>query len=154
MQTAQSNSAQAYHKIKDEGLLTERRFQVYESLYAHGPMTRNEVARKVGQLPSAVSARLSELVDRQVVSKVDDVACPLSGHTVALYNITENLPVEPKKVTGQPTAHKRKLQSDTVRLAAAMVDAWRNKAPINEKLCIIQEMEVKVRALRELGANI
>ena len=38
-----STSADAYRKIRDEGLLSERRWQVYDALFAHGPCTGMEL---------------------------------------------------------------------------------------------------------------
>lgn len=38
-----NTSVEAYHKIKEEGLIGKRQMQVYEILFEHGPLTNSEV---------------------------------------------------------------------------------------------------------------
>lgn len=87
----------AYCEIRDKGLLSERRFQVYEQLYLHGPCTTNELFhRSTLKLPSNsnvnISARLGELRDMGVVTEIRQRPCSITGMLVIEWGVTDKLP--------------------------------------------------------------
>lgn len=90
-------SIDAYNKIKADGLLNGRRMQVYETLFAHGPLTARQVWRMVDpEAPTGgITTRLSELRERTCVAEVGKVIEPETGHEVILWDVTPWLPVEP-----------------------------------------------------------
>lgn len=97
-------SIEAYHQIKDEGLLTEARLVVYEILFERGPLTAGEVflwMRRMNQghtvVKGSVCARLTELRDTGVVAEVGKRECELTGHTAILWDVTENIPFKLEK---------------------------------------------------------
>ena len=95
-------SIAAYNAIKNNGMLSRRRWQVYNWLYQYGPCTHNELFRHVvrgdKKLSNAnISARLNELRERGVASEVGQRPCSISGHTVIVWDVTSKLPVEPLK---------------------------------------------------------
>lgn len=103
-------SIEAYHKIKNEGLLSKRRFQIYESLFlADKPLTATQIANRLecSKSPSVginVHARLGELRSLGVICECSLTKCPITKQTVILWDVTNKLPVKPnKKIT-----HSRK----------------------------------------------
>jgi DNA-binding transcriptional ArsR family regulator len=92
----------AYSTIKNQGLLSERRLQVYEALFNHGPLTRNELSTALESQgirinPNLVSSRLIELREMGVVEEAGHRECPLTGMTVILWDVTEHLPSDFKR---------------------------------------------------------
>lgn len=90
-------SINAYNRIKDEGLLSQRRLEVYQILYQHGPLTANEIVRKAKESHPNVNqtgfnARLSELKRMKVVAEVGDRHDEVSGHRCLLWDVTDGLP--------------------------------------------------------------
>lgn len=87
-------SLTAYRTIVDNGLLSEKRLQVYRALAEHGPMTGSEVDRFLGgqQMDPAYSRRLSELRDAGVVREVRKRPCSITGNLAIEWEITDDLP--------------------------------------------------------------
>lgn len=99
----------AYTKIKEEGLLSKKRWEVYDILFEHGPLTAHEVvakARKQYPLSNQTSfnARLSELESQRVVARVGKKINPVSGTENYLWDVTAHEPIKLEK----PTKHKCK----------------------------------------------
>ena len=95
-------SFEAYRTIRDNGLLSVRRFEVYEILFYHGPLTAHEVvkiARKRYPLANQTTfnARLSELKERGVVMNCGVKKNPVSGVDNLLWDVTAKLPIKLKK---------------------------------------------------------
>lgn len=94
-------SVEAYKTIDKLGLLSLRRWQVYHSLFVHGPLTGGEVFVKCrdefpGQfqkmLNSNVITRLGELREMGVVKEIGEKKCSISGQNVILWDVTADLP--------------------------------------------------------------
>lgn len=93
-------SIEAYNKIKENGLLSKRRFQVYEYLYKNGPCIARQIHKDLAVFGTNVSGymgRLSELRDAGVVAEVGKVVDKETGHKVLLWDVTKNLPVKLEK---------------------------------------------------------
>lgn len=98
-------SLEAYHRIKDEGLLSVRRWQVYDVLFHNGPLTANQMIKLFqSRYPQyrltntgSLATRLSELRDRGVVHEVAEIKCPVSSFRTIQWDVTDKLPVEFKK---------------------------------------------------------
>lgn len=99
-------SVAAFDEIKESGLLSERRFQVYEALFNHGPCTANELRKYLStSMPNNINlnivTRLGELRDMGVAYEVRERPCRMTGMTVIEWDVTERLPrklVKPKKI--------------------------------------------------------
>lgn len=105
-------SFEAYRDIRDSGLLSKRRFQVYEILYVYGPMTGGELFREMKKkygmtVPtnSNVTTRLGELRERGSVRELGVRRCKVSGQTVILWDVTKNLPSEPVRMKRKKCVH-------------------------------------------------
>jgi hypothetical protein len=95
-------SKEAFEKIKSNGLLSKRRFEVYDLLYHFGPLTANETVRiALRTHPTAnqasFNARFSELEVRNVIKQVGFKDDPISGNRTILWDVTSGLPTEPQK---------------------------------------------------------
>ena len=93
-------SIQAYREIEESGLLSRRRFQVYQWLYRNGPATAMAVAR--GLAPentnhASYTPRVTELRNRGVVVEVGVGVDLVSGKSAILWDVNSNLPVTPEK---------------------------------------------------------
>jgi hypothetical protein len=119
--STRDTSIEAYHAIRDNGLLSKRRFQVYDELYHNGPLTANEVVRKYQRTnpnikDASINGRFSELERIGVIRDTGEVRVDeISGHNCILWDVTSNLPVKPEK---KKTFKERKedLLADVVKL--------------------------------------
>lgn len=86
-------SIEAYNTIKANGLLSERRFEVYEALYFFGPMTQTQVSARIKHaLAHSITPRFAELKHMGVIIEVGEVICETTGMNVILWDVTKNLP--------------------------------------------------------------
>ena len=96
-------SIEAYHTIKENGLLSEKRQRVYEILFNHGPLIGAEVAeiykRKFGRTAASetIRNRLTELRNAGVVSEVGRSIDSNTAMKVILWDVTDKLPIKPGK---------------------------------------------------------
>lgn len=100
---ARNTSIQVYDKIKANGLLSKRRFQAYDTVFNHGPLTATQVS-KIAGVPG-LWKRLPELRKLGVVAEVGTSQCPITGETVLLWDVTDQLPIE----SNSPTTNKEKI---------------------------------------------
>lgn len=80
----------AYTAIKESGLLGKRQKQAYEVLYAHGPLTGNELS-EIMKI-SGQWKRCSELKKRGLAIEVGERDCRITGNLCILWDVTDNLP--------------------------------------------------------------
>ena len=107
---AREISYEAYKIIKENGLLSERRFQVYDILYRHGPLTAHEIvsiARKKYPVANQTgfNARLSELKRMGAVIEVGEKLNKVSNCSNYLWDVTKNLPVKLEKLKRTKCQH-------------------------------------------------
>lgn len=98
-------SIEAYNTIRDQGMLSRRRWQTYDGLYKHGPCTGNELIKKIINEDSGYHAfrtqtniltRLGELRDMGCVKELGETTCSITKMKVILWDVTGVLP---KKLT-------------------------------------------------------
>lgn len=94
-------SIDAYQEILSNGLLSDRRFEIYKILYKTGPMTANEISEYMRgrnyAKGSNAHARLCELRELGVVKEVAEVKCSITGMTVIQWDVTDSLPKKLEK---------------------------------------------------------
>lgn len=97
-------SVEAYNEIKDNGLLSQRRWEVYEVLFFHGPMTANEVFNYLTRTRSSnvfrahsTNSRFSELREMGVIKETKERICKVTGRNVIEWDVTENIPKKYRK---------------------------------------------------------
>lgn len=96
-----TTSREVYKKLIEEGLLPPMRAKVYENLFHHGPMTRNEIAANIDMVPNDCSTRLRELRDARRVREVGEDICRVTGRMVILYDVTDELGQTPAPQRGR-----------------------------------------------------
>ena len=94
MRTRQT-SIDCFNQIKEEGLLSKRRLQVYESIYNSAPCTASEVF-KDKNLKTNQSGRFTELRDLGVIYEKGERTCSITGKNVIEWDLTDRLPVNIK----------------------------------------------------------
>lgn len=94
---ARRTSIAVYQKIEEEGLLSKARWRVYAWLYVNGPATAGEIGAGIEYIRNNTCARLKELIDRGVVEEIGERPCKTTGNNVILYDVTDQLPIEPRK---------------------------------------------------------
>jgi hypothetical protein len=90
-------SIEAFHTIKECGLLSRRRFEVYEYIFKNGPISANEMCRSMltqGKTFSSYNARFSELRDRKVIAEVGTKQDEITKQKVIIWDVTGKLPEE------------------------------------------------------------
>lgn len=96
-------SIDAYYEIRDNGLLSERRFEVYDCLYRIKEGTASEVFQEFRKVygknisSNGSGSRLSELRDMGVIQEKGTKVCPITGQTVILWTTTNQLPTKLNK---------------------------------------------------------
>lgn len=77
-----SNSIQAWHKLKGSKYLTKSRREVYQWICFYGPATEREADNAINR---NAHKRFSELHRQKFLVKIKNVICPVTGKTVGLY---------------------------------------------------------------------
>lgn len=102
--THRETSVAVYKKIKEEGLLSRKRFEIYEILFQSGPLTASQIAKRMKGFKSEavganVHARLGELRETGCIQELKSVCCPVTGNTVLNWDVTAKLPKKLVKPT-------------------------------------------------------
>lgn len=96
--SVRETSLEVFKRIKDNGLLSQRRLEVYSGLFEYGPCTANELFKKmrgVSQVSQAnIQPRLNELVNVGVAREVETRDCAITGNRVLVYDVTAGLPAK------------------------------------------------------------
>lgn len=98
---AEQTSIDAYHTIKENGLLKGLQLQVYEFLKTNGPSTRRDVIKhfRNDRVDSgSYGTRLSELESMGVVRNLGLILCAETSHKVKVWGLTNVLPRKIKKL--------------------------------------------------------
>lgn len=96
--TSRRTSINIYRQIEADGLLSKRRWQVYSTLFKHGPLTGTQLSKIVRSsfggwsLSETIRNRLTELRDAGAVAELGEVKCPINGNQVILWDVTDQLP--------------------------------------------------------------
>jgi hypothetical protein len=91
-------SIDCYNEIKQTGLLSKRRLEVYEALLYSAPCTSSEAIRNAKTTFGVfgVSSRFTELRDLGVIYERGEKECSITGRNVIEWDLTDKLPVNIK----------------------------------------------------------
>jgi hypothetical protein len=98
MNTRQT-SIDCYNKIKEEGLLSNMRFKVYEAILRKAPCTSGEAFATMTTKENQISqsrARFTELRELGVIYEKGEKKCSITGRSVIEWDLTDRLPVNIK----------------------------------------------------------
>jgi len=94
-----AKSIEAWFRINDEGLVGPFQLDVYNILYAHGPLTAGEAWHVYkNQYPTTtrgrneIAKRIYELTQFGVVVEIGERQCPVTGFNAATWDVTDKLP--------------------------------------------------------------
>ena len=99
MKTRQT-SIDCYNQIKEEGLLSNMRFRVYEAILRKAPCTSAEALSTILSKNSAITssrARFTELRELGVIYEVQNRKCTITSRTSIEWDLTDRLPVKIKR---------------------------------------------------------
>ncbi len=112
-------SREAYFKLRDSGVLSERRWEVYELVYLHGPATSAELLeRRIRGMRALTQsrARFTELRDMGLLRELEPRTCKVTGHRAIVWEVTDESEPRPIKRDKGPT--KAELQERIDRALA------------------------------------
>ena len=98
MKTRQT-SIECYNKIKEQGLLSNMRFKVYEAILKKAPCTSGEAFATMTTKENQISqsrARFTELRELGVIYEKGEKKCSITGRSVIEWDLTDRLPVNVK----------------------------------------------------------
>ncbi len=103
-------SVETYRRIETEGVLSERRWQVYTALWLHENerpgigLTHNEVSHYVTEIHefpegyrNNTVARLCELEKQLVVRRTGDMECPRSHDLCTTWMTVDRMPIDAER---------------------------------------------------------
>ena len=99
MKTRQT-SIECFNQIKQEGLLTKRRLEVYEAIFMNAPCTSSEAMinrLNSSNVLSQSRARFTELRELGVIYEKGEKKCSITGRNVIEWDLTDRLPINIKK---------------------------------------------------------
>lgn len=99
---ARQTSINAYRAIEASGLLSKRKWEVYQILYEYGPLTSTEIIQKYKETrfvaeTGGITTRLSELKRLSCATEVGEKKNPATGMNQYLWDVTSNLPIKFEK---------------------------------------------------------
>jgi hypothetical protein len=104
-------SINCYNQIKANGLLSKKRFEVYEALCNLAPCTSAEALSTMLSKNSAITssrARFTELRELGVIYEKGTKKCSVTGINAIEWDLTDNLPI--KKENKPIVTKKQKIQ--------------------------------------------
>tara|TARA_R110002051_G_scaffold2277_1_gene11778 strand:+ start:2488 stop:2910 length:423 start_codon:yes stop_codon:yes gene_type:complete len=99
MKTRQT-SIDCYNQIKEQGLLSNMRFKVYEAILKKAPCTSGEAFATMTTKENQISqsrARFTELRELGVIYERGEKQCSITGRNVIEWDLTDRLPINIKK---------------------------------------------------------
>lgn len=113
-------SISAFNYIKENGILSKRRWEVYEVLFYNGPLTGNELFALMGKekktYQSNVVTRLGELRDMGAVVEIGSKIDSITGMTVILWDVTSLVPVRLNKDSKKTSKQRIKELEEQVKV--------------------------------------
>lgn len=115
-------SIESYRTIEASGLLSKRRWQVYDHIFHYGPTTARDSWKRIqshGQISTGgISTRFSELKTIGVLEEVGEAVDKETGMTVLLWDVTDKLP---KKYSKKSNPTRNELINALCSKAESMV---------------------------------
>lgn len=116
-------SVEAWRALCQSGTLTQRRFEVLECLALYGPMTANELEKKLHN--TSAHKRLSELQDLGVVEIVRERECTVTGRNCAEWRALDRMPTGEVKRTAKRSM--KELEQEVAQLKARIAELERGR---------------------------
>lgn len=136
-------SIEAYRTIREEGLLSQRRFQVYDLLYQHGPCTANELVNRTGRTSSLgnqnIVTRLGELREMGCVKELGTRQCNVTGMRVIVWDVTSNLP---RKLERELSRSRKAIRTELLELLSTIHHYSAEQDDLEFRAAVVRAIEV------------
>lgn len=95
-------SIETYRAIKESGILSQRRMEIYEVIFEYGPMTSAEVFMVLNKNNKARAitssrTRFTELRDMGAFYEAGERVCNITGRKAIVWDLTGKMPKEYEK---------------------------------------------------------
>lgn len=138
-------SIEAYQKILKEGLLSPRRWEIYATVFNHGPMTSAEAFMKLSnnnntKVLTQSRARFTELREMGLLQELETVICSITKNRVIQWDVTSNLPTKIIK----PETKTEKIEAITIELEKThllVTDIFERQAVADYILVITEKLK-------------
>ena len=121
-------SIDCYNQIKEQGLLSNMRFKVYEAILKKAPCTSGEAFATMTTKENQISqsrARFTELRNLGVIYEKGEKQCSITGRNVIEWDLTDRLPVNLKN-PNKTKQQKKNLALNSLR------ELYKNKDSTND----------------------
>jgi hypothetical protein len=114
-----STSIAVYRQIESEGLLSPVRWDVYKTLFHHGPLTQMETCRLIKGIRQdrTYMPRFAELIRMGVLQEIGEKQCSITGRIVILWDVTNQLP---RKLTKIVRKTRKQIEKELDTAVAAL----------------------------------
>ena len=97
-----TTSIEVYKLLEESGILSAKRWEIYATVYNHGPMTSAEAFAKLSEGKNLKSltqsrARFTELRGMGLLKETGERECTITGYTVIEWDVTDQLPLKLEK---------------------------------------------------------
>jgi DNA-binding transcriptional regulator GbsR (MarR family) len=114
----------AYEQMVRDGSLSRRRLEIARAMVGDRPQTAGEIAEILGSNRNNVATRLTEMEHMEVVRKVAERRCMISGKTCWTWELTG----------GQPTGKIERPESKTVQLKQRIQELEEENARLKARI--------------------
>lgn len=134
-------SINAFHMIRDNGILGMREFQVYEAICNNGSVTIKETCMILKPIPETSISPIFSRLERKGLIKIQETRkCKITGNNVYSWQSTNKMPNDkpPRKASYQELEkfvldeyryllQSCEMNSDNFEAYHGLRDSWKNK---------------------------
>lgn len=121
-------SRDAYNAIKENGLLSPLRWQIYDILFLMGPLTQREIYEILKIESQTITPRFAEMEKMGVIEIVGQKFCKKTKMMNNAYDVTSSLPKKIKKELKESTKNKLKRAIEVIEFYSrggnSQTDTW------------------------------
>jgi len=125
-------SIQTYNIIKENGILGQLQWEVYDYLFHNGPTYQQYLTIARNDLSRSLSPRFAELERMGAIKEVGRTISQYTKHEVMLWDVTSNIP---RKLDPQPAQLSRKKLEEKVSVLNEAIEIIKEVSEINCELC-------------------
>lgn len=123
-------SIEVYNQIRESGILSTRKMQVYSTLFEYGPLTQAELCNLLPEVSErSLTPRFAELLSMGAIQDAIERECRITGRNVIAWDVTSKFPTPlPKRIN--PAKVKKELVKNIEALGLKVEAHW--KQPLRE----------------------
>lgn len=128
-------SIEVYHQIKEEGLLSKRRMEVFKAITECAPCTSAEAMATIITKSNVLSqsrARFTELRNMGVIKELGERKCKITGRKVIEWDVTGDLPVNSIKKIDKKPKYLKKTVDFIIKKMSAKGIIWVSPSELKE----------------------